>query len=90
MAPVYFKQGLKAKAEEICSRLAASCGNECAYFIALAYGYGNEKENALTWLERSYANKEKAFVSFKVEPIFRKFHNEPRFKELLKKVKFPD
>ena len=90
LAAVYFKQGLKEKAKEICSRLAASCGNECAYFIARAYGYGNEKENALTWLERSYANKEKSFVSFKVEPVFRKFQNEPRFKELLKKMKFPN
>ena len=90
LAAVYFKQGLKGKAKEICSQLATSCGNECAYSLALAYAYGDEKEGTLTWLERSYANREKSFVSFKVHPVLKKYHNEPRFKELLKKIKFPD
>jgi adenylate cyclase len=90
LAAALFRLNRNKEGDNICTQLANKCANDCAYSIALAYAYGGEKEKVLTWLEKSYSNKEKALVYLRVEPVFKNFLNEPRFKGLLKKMKFPD
>ena len=45
-----------------------------------------EKEKALEWLEKSYADRDPRLAFLKVEPIYDSLRNEPRFQAVLKKV----
>jgi hypothetical protein len=89
LAAVNFKLGHKNMAEKICAQLVVRKINNCAYWIAFAHTYGDEPDKVCTWLERSYASKEKYLSYLGVEPAFKKFRNEPCIKKLLKKMKFP-
>jgi len=89
LACIYFKKGQKKKAIEICDQLANTCSSKCAYSIAVAYAYGDMKEQTFSWLERSYLNKEAKFAFLMIEPVFKKYYDEPVFKELVQKIKFP-
>ena len=90
MAAAYFKLGNKKEADRICTELIAKFADSDAYLIALTYAQGDDADKVCTWLERSYANKEKFLTYMKVQPTFKNFRNEPRFKQLLQKMKFPD
>jgi adenylate cyclase len=61
-----------------------------AYDRAIVYlGIGN-KEEALRWLEQSYADRDGANLSWiNVEPILNPLHGEPRFEALVRKVIAP-
>jgi adenylate cyclase len=45
-----------------------------------------EKEKALEWLEKSYADRDGRCSFLKVEPIYDNLRTEPRFQALLKKL----
>lgn len=85
-----FKSGKSKEGDDLCRQWARMCSNQCAYFIARAYAYGEQKEEALSWLEKAYSNREKRLIYLRVEPVFMKYHDEPRFKALVRKMKFPD
>ena len=85
-----FKTGNSTEALALCEKLAREHGHDRAYSIARAYAYGNENEKSLSWLERAWSNGERRFGFIKVDPYFKKFQSHPRFKELLRKIKFPD
>jgi tetratricopeptide (TPR) repeat protein len=88
LAAVNFKLGHKDVAEKLCTQLLGKSIKDCAYWIAFAHAYGNEPEEVYSWLERSYASKEKQFTCLGVDPAFKKFRNEPRIQKLLQKMKF--
>ena len=90
MAAAHFKLGNKKEADRICTELIGKFADSDAYLIALTYAHGDDPDKVCTWLERSYTNKEKFLTYLKVQPTFKNFRNEPRFKQLLQKMKFPD
>lgn len=59
------------------------------YHIAIYHALSDEKEAALDYLEKAYQNGEKN-IRMKTEMAFSKLKNEPRFIELLKKMKQSD
>jgi len=61
-----------------------------AYDRALVYLAIGNKEEALHWLEQSYADRDGANLSWiNVEPILDPLHGEPRFEALVQKVIAP-
>jgi len=49
----------------------------------------NESYETLSWLEKSQENMESTFAStVNLDPIFKPYWNEPRFKEIRKKMQF--
>ena len=61
-----------------------------AYDRALVYLANGNKEEALRWLEQSYADRDGANLSWiNVEPILEPLHGEPRFEALVQKVIAP-
>ena len=60
-------------------------------FYYLAYYYANlgDKENALKSLETACEKKETVY-QMNVEPVFDIIRDEPRFKDLLKRLNLPD
>ena len=59
------------------------------YLIATIYAGLGDKEQALVWLDKSYAIKSSFLSSARAEPKFDLLRNDPHFVNLLKRVGFP-
>ena len=57
------------------------------YNIALIYTALDMREDALGWLETAYANRDPKMTFLKVEPKWNSLRNEPRFIDLMKRMK---
>ena len=55
--------------------------------IAQAYTGLGEKQEALIWLEKAYAQHSDELVTLKVNPAYDSLRGEPRFQELLRRLK---
>jgi len=87
---VYAAQGRRAEALQIIKELEEMSGASLsqAHWIAKIHAALNEKELALTWLERSLsAGAIPAF--FKDEPVWDAIRSEPRFAGLLRRMGIP-
>ena len=84
----YAISGDRAKAEQILHELEQMAKRQYVSSTAFAdiyLGLG-EKEKALDWLEKSYQHQESACWYLKVDPIYDRVRNEPRFEALVQKV----
>jgi TolB-like protein/Tfp pilus assembly protein PilF len=57
---------------------------------ALAYAALNKKQNAVDELEKAYADRAGALVGLKTENPWDSLRDEPRFQDLLRRMKFPN
>jgi hypothetical protein len=57
--------------------------------IADAYAYRGELDQAFTWLERAYRQKDTVLYLIKSDPFFKKLDGDPRYKAFLRKMKLP-
>ena len=77
-----------ARAEQILRELEQMAKRQYVSSTAFAdihLGLG-EKQKALDWLEKSYQDQESACWYLKVDPIYDRVRNEPRFQALVQKV----
>jgi serine/threonine-protein kinase len=58
------------------------------YNVALVYNALGEGEKALDYLEKAFTEKDVRMVWLKVEPKWNNLRNEPRFVELMKRMRF--
>jgi TolB-like protein/class 3 adenylate cyclase len=58
--------------------------------IALMWAAIGEMEEALTWLERGYLERDPWMLSLKVRPEFDPLRSDPRFDDLLRRIGFPE
>jgi DNA-binding winged helix-turn-helix (wHTH) protein/TolB-like protein len=56
------------------------------YNLALAYNALGERERALEYLEKGFAEKDVRMAFLKVEPFWHNLHSEPRFLNVLKRM----
>ena len=54
--------------------------------VALVYAALGEKDEAFEWLEKSYQKHEESLCSMGIDPKFDSIRDDPRFKEILKKI----
>src|SRR5881392_1977293 len=84
----YAISGDRPKAEQILRELEQMAKRQYVSTTAFAdihLGLG-EKEKALDWLEKSYQDQESACWYLKVDPIYDRVRNEPRFQALVQRV----
>lgn len=82
---VYAEAGQAAAAQAILGRLKALSTKRYVsplYLAIVLTGLG-EKDRAIDYLNNAFANRHPGLVLIRVEPIFDKLRNEPRFKELV-------
>jgi serine/threonine protein kinase/tetratricopeptide (TPR) repeat protein len=60
-----------------------------AYEIARKYLTLGKKDEALKWLEKAYAAHASSLVHLKSDPAFDSLHSDPRFKDLVRRIGFP-
>ncbi len=84
---VYAAQGKRAEALRIIKELEEMSGTNLsqAAYIANVYAALNEKESALTWLERGLGTGALGFF-FKDEPVWDALRSDPRFTDLLRRM----
>lgn len=82
------KAGKEAEALSLLKDLLKSANEAYVspYTIALIYNGLGKDDQALTWLERAYAQRAPGMVFLKVEPKWNNLRSEPRFQELLRRM----
>ncbi len=60
------------------------------YWYAIVYISSGDNEDALDWLQRAYQEHDPHLVDLQVSPWFDSLHEEPRFTQLVKEMKFPN
>ncbi len=58
--------------------------------IAMLLGVVGETEEAMTWLERAYEDREALLIIAKVDPRWDPLRSDPRFQDLLRRIGFPE
>jgi tetratricopeptide (TPR) repeat protein len=58
-----------------------------AYHIALVYAALKDKEHTFEWLEKAFQERADYLAFVNVEPRFDDFHSDPRFADLLRRMK---
>jgi TolB-like protein/DNA-binding winged helix-turn-helix (wHTH) protein/tetratricopeptide (TPR) repeat protein len=60
------------------------------FYIAQVYAGLGENEKAMDWLEKAYDDRSNGLVFLKVDPELDPLRSSPRFKDLQRKMHFPD
>ncbi|MEK6782906.1 MAG: hypothetical protein AABY93_14500 [Bacteroidota bacterium] len=94
MGAAYAKLGRQDKANELLNELKERRKNSNAgspnFFIAVIYAGLGEKELALEWLTKAYEEHDWEMPWLITEPQFYPLHDDPRFKNLVNKMNFPE
>jgi TolB-like protein len=84
----YWSAGRKADSERALNKYKKDdAGNVYACFVAEIYAYRGDVDSAFEWLDRSYKHHGAGLESIKSDPLLRNLHSDPRFRELLVKMK---
>jgi eukaryotic-like serine/threonine-protein kinase len=85
----FYKSGYKGVLQSWLVGLTelAKHGYVSSYSIATVYMRMNDKDKAFTWLEKAYEEHDSGLVSLAVEPVFSSVHSDPRFRELLRRMR---
>ena len=58
-----------------------------SYGVAQAYMRMGEKEQVFDWLEKAYEEHDSGLVSLAVEPMFEPVRSDPRFREIIRRMR---
>lgn len=84
----YAKSGRRSEAEAILTKYTSDPAFDGAN-AAIVYGALGDKDKAFAALEKGFARKEE-MARMKVDPLFDDLRDDPRFKELLKRLNLPE
>jgi serine/threonine protein kinase/Tfp pilus assembly protein PilF len=82
--------GRKEEAQRMIAELISEWGARIPTFVAWAYASLGEKDKAFDWLEKGYDQHDFFIHHLKVEPSFDPLRSDPRFQDLLHRMKFPE
>ena len=86
----YYALQRREDSDHALNKLIATHQNDCAYQIAEVYAYRKETEKAFKWLDRAFQQRDAGVPDFKSNPLMKSLRQDPRFAELLKKMRLPD
>jgi DNA-binding winged helix-turn-helix (wHTH) protein/TolB-like protein/Flp pilus assembly protein TadD len=61
-----------------------------AYGVALVHAGLGDKEQAFAWLEKAFAERSHWLMWLRLDPRWKNLRGDPRFAELLERLKYPD
>jgi len=88
-AMIYHALGREQDSNAVLAALIAKHRNDSAYQIAEVYAFRSESDKSFEWLERAYEQRDAGVPDIKVDPVFSSLRRDPRFTELLKKLRLP-
>jgi TolB-like protein/Tfp pilus assembly protein PilF len=69
------------------ARLISTHATDAAYQIAQGYAYRGESDKSFEWLERAYEQRDAGMTQIKTDPLFKNLRTDPRYTELLQKMR---
>jgi TolB-like protein/DNA-binding winged helix-turn-helix (wHTH) protein/Tfp pilus assembly protein PilF len=86
----YAMAGRPADARQIIDEMRKRdpSGDLTAYSIAEVFAALGDADNALRWLDRAHAARSIWFIFLKTEPLFDALRKDPRFQELVDRIKW--
>src|SRR5258705_2817214 len=88
-AMIYHALGREQDSNAVLAELVEKHRNDSAYQIAEVYAFRSESDKSFEWLERAYKQRDAGLPDIKVDPVFSSLRRDPRFTELLKKLRLP-
>jgi tetratricopeptide (TPR) repeat protein len=86
----YARAGQKDKALEVASKLEKTNNSWYAWGIAEIYATLGDKDKAIYWIEEAYKQRTNFVPWFNSDAYFRPLYNDPRFKEIMSRLNFPE
>ena len=82
-----FREGLRA-VTRIQTQAETQVGQQ--YALAMLLATIGDTEEAMTWLERAYEERDLLLINAKTEPRLDSLRSDPRFQELVRRIGFPE
>ena len=88
----YAKAGRRKDAEGIIDRFREIAKTQyiMSYHVALIYAALGEKDKAFVELENAFREHDYLLPRIKVEPFLEPLHDDPRFKDIVKRMNLPE
>ena len=88
---IYARSGQKADARNIVGQLMSISKQHYvpSFEIATIYAGLSDADNAMSWLEKSYRQRESQMPFIKSDDRFSSLHSDPRFQDLIRRLSFP-
>jgi TolB-like protein/Flp pilus assembly protein TadD len=86
---VYARAGRRQDAVVLLERLKKRPGNLDAYNVALIYDGLGDNDRTMAWLERAYGEHSAQLPGLRIETWSDSLRSDPRFQDLLRRMKFP-
>lgn len=90
LAIVYHALHRDAEGDAELRKLESQHSGDMAMWIAEAHAFRGEKDAALSWLDRAYAQKDIFLWLIKGDPLFKNLYGDPRYKTFLRKMNLPE
>ncbi|MGB6604770.1 MAG: protein kinase [Steroidobacteraceae bacterium] len=87
LAVIYWAMGRRAEADAALNSLTAKSASIDPYGIASIHAYRGEIDQAFQWLDRAYRAHDYGMLDLKTDPLLRNLHRDPRFQELLHRMR---
>lgn len=88
-AIVEYSLGHEKKSQQARESLIATHAGSSAYDFADVYAWRGEKDKALPWFDRAYVQHDDNLTDIKIDSSLSSVRGDPRYGELLKKLKLP-
>jgi TolB-like protein/DNA-binding winged helix-turn-helix (wHTH) protein len=88
-ALVYHALGREQDSNAALADLIAKYRTFAAYQVAQVYAYRGESDKSFEWLEYAYKQRDPGLPEIKSNPLFKNLRHDPRYIELLKKMRLP-
>ncbi len=85
----YHALGRKAESDAALRELTDKFAGDWAYQIAEVHAFRGEIDDAFKWLDRAYTQRDGGFSEMKGDPLLKNLERDPRYPELLRKLKLP-
>jgi tetratricopeptide (TPR) repeat protein len=85
----YWLLGNRPAADAALADLTAKAHQRLAYQIAEVYAVRGETDKAFEWLQTAFDQRDGGTLSLLVDPLLRNLHDDPRYKDLLAKLRMP-
>ncbi|MCA1624030.1 MAG: tetratricopeptide repeat protein, partial [Acidobacteria bacterium] len=88
----YAKSGRRQEAVEVIKRFKEIAKTQyvISYFVANIYAALGDNEKAFAELEKAYEQRDFSLYRLKVDPLMDPLRDDPRFKEMLKRLNLPE
>lgn len=90
MEKTYKEEGLKMAFLKTCEALEEKDPSELiAEIMFNFYAMGGNRDKTLDWIEKSYIRKDPQIPFLNIVPSLKPYRNDPRFKEIINRLKLP-